>query len=273
MQQPEPPIRGRHRESDIDGPNYLAMPYRAWPASARPTVHCGGCNEEMQPVLDPRYPHEFRCPGECAGYVDIIPPRTPRRTPTDTSWGNHQCGVLVRGKRCVEPVASRDDFACRTCTDRIIRRGWETKKARGTILELVGNLMMQRERAKRLREERNAQTAAAEARAQARLNTSHHVVYYVRLGRNHIKIGTTGDLPRRMNELRCVNPANLLAAEPGAHTLEKERHTQFKKWRYSVRREDFAEAPELLEHIATVRAEHGDPYTVAAQLVQRQTIQ
>ena len=67
--------------------------------------------------------------------------------------------------------------------------------------------------------------------------------------------------------MRVVNNSNLLAAEPGGFALEHERHDQFRKWRYHRRKEDFGEAPELLDHIKTLRAEHGDPYELAARLL------
>jgi hypothetical protein len=118
---------------------------------------------------------------------------------------------------------------------------------------------MQREK------EREAEAKRA-AQDLARRDSSSYVVYYARLGANHIKIGTTADLPRRMVELRVVNASNLLAAEPGGFDVERLRHQQFRKWRYSRRKEDFGEGPDLLEHIRAVRGEHGDPYQLAGRL-------
>lgn len=76
-----------------------------------------------------------------------------------------------------------------------------------------------------------------------------HVVYYVRLGNDHVKIGTTGNLNRRMRELRVANKDNLLAVERGTYTLEKHRHQQFAAYKFPGWKEDFHESEELLAHI------------------------
>lgn len=78
-------------------------------------------------------------------------------------------------------------------------------------------------------------------------------VYYVRF-RDRIKIGTTTDLPGRME---AVIHEELLAIEPGGNAVERHRHLQFVQFR--AQREWFTPAPELLEHVRQVRAEHGDP--------------
>lgn len=260
MQQPEP-YRNDQR----------VVPYSSYPRREQPVVWCGGCSQRMRPSSDARYPHEYRCPGNCGGYVDVMPP----------TWrSERRCGGQRQGLRCNRPLAD-NQIVCVECIldegRNLLSSPWRHTADPAhphPLIQLAGRALAAEE-AQRQHDEAERELLAAkqdhkDQLAAARADTASNVVYYVRLGHNHIKIGTTGDLPRRMNELRCVNPANLLAAEPGAHTLEKERHTQFRKWRYSVRREDFAEAPELLEHIAAVRAEHGDPYAVAAQLVQRQ---
>ena len=71
--------------------------------------------------------------------------------------------------------------------------------------------------------EREAERARLAALREQEAADRPHVVYYVRLGENHIKIGTTSRLPERMVELRVANPANLLAAEPGGFDVEKRR--------------------------------------------------
>lgn len=277
MPQPDPRQPGANG-STPQSPRYSNLPYSCWPADRRPRIRCGGCNEQMEPTGNPAYPHEWKCPGECDGYVDLFPPVTVPATTSRPRYGpsSRECGAVVAGVRCGQPL-DRGELCCETCERRIVDAMWSDdgnprtgrRGRRQHILDLVGNLAFQRERAKRLTKEKNEKAAKAEAARVARQDTSHHVVYYVRLGRNHIKIGTTGDLPRRMAELRCVNADNLLAAEPGGPDVEKQRHQQFKKWRYHVRKEDFGESRDLLRHIAEVRAEHGDPYALAAELVKR----
>lgn len=71
------------------------------------------------------------------------------------------------------------------------------------------------------------------------------VVYYVRIG-EHIKIGTTADLARRMGEL-YVQPDALLATEPGGQRVEAQRHAEFADERFN--RELFEPSDRLLAHI------------------------
>lgn len=111
-------------------------------------------------------------------------------------------------------------------------------------------------------EQKRAEQEARKADA-----ASAHVVYYVRLGENHVKIGTTGRLEERMRELRVANRVNLLAAEPGDRTVEKRRHRQFTILRYDSRKEDFAESPRLLGHIKDIRNRWGDPWQLPARLL------
>jgi hypothetical protein len=75
------------------------------------------------------------------------------------------------------------------------------------------------------------------------------VIYYVRIG-YHIKIGTTVDLTTRMNSLM---PDHFLATEPGDRDLERRRHDQFRHL-LAKGREYFNPGPDLLAHIASLRA-------------------
>lgn len=222
-------------------------------------VQCG-CLAWMKPDIGNK-PHGFRCP-VCGGCCDvqILNPKTDHRT----------CGVYVTGLRCGARLKS-DESMCRGCAwaavDQVIGFPGDREKLLNRFgEEAVRDRSMELARSERHRKAREESLARVAWEA-ARTDDASHVVYYARLGRNHIKIGTTNRLPKRMAELRVVNPTNLLAAEPGGYTLERERHEQFRKWRYNRRKEDFGEGTDLLEHITTTRAEHGDPYVLAARLL------
>jgi len=237
------------------GPTSGAIGRYVWlPDKVQPRVWCG-CGGRMRPVGGEERPHEFDCE-ECKGFIDLHPP--------DQGWEPKRCGVMKHSLRCNNPI-NLGEMVCTTCVRDVISDGF-TKNQRPYMRELLG----QEELAQELFEQRQAHLAAQDEKRAAqdatRKETAHHVVYYCRLGNNHIKIGTTGDLPRRMVELRVVNVTNLLAAEPGGYELEHQRHTQFRKWRYQRRKEDFGEGPDLLQHIKDVRAQHGDPYALAAKL-------
>lgn len=78
------------------------------------------------------------------------------------------------------------------------------------------------------------------------------VVYYVRLG-DHVKIGTTKNLQRRLESLYVSHdPDALLGWEPGGEEVETMRHAQFGSERVWANRELFNPSPRLLAHIATL---------------------
>ena len=81
------------------------------------------------------------------------------------------------------------------------------------------------------------------------------MVYYVRhLG--HVKIGHTTSIMMRLRTLR-VKPTDLLAWEPGGAALERKRHEEFAASNVrgdGLGREHFAATPDLMGHIAHVRA-------------------
>lgn len=93
------------------------------------------------------------------------------------------------------------------------------------------------------------------------------VVYYVRIRPGVIKIGVTINLDDRLKAMRMSAPGDLLAAEPGDRAVEKARHAKFADFRMDCRREDFAEADELLAYIRAVRSRYGDPRTLPARLL------
>jgi hypothetical protein len=86
---------------------------------------------------------------------------------------------------------------------------------------------------------------------------SNDLVYYIRRD-DLIKIGWTRRLRDRM---RALHPDELLALEPGDHTLENYRHLQFQDLRVSatIGVEWFTPAPVLLDHIAEVAVTHTTP--------------
>lgn len=93
------------------------------------------------------------------------------------------------------------------------------------------------------------------------------VVYYVRIRPGVIKIGVTINLDDRLKAMRMSAPGDLLAAEPGDRAVEKARHAKFADFRMDCRREDFAEADELLAYVSALRARYGDPHTLPARLL------
>jgi len=94
----------------------------------------------------------------------------------------------------------------------------------------------------------NARLDARQQIVQGR--TPSAVVYYIDLG-EHIKIGFTTSLDRRLSALR-VDREQLLAYEPGGRDLEKQRHREFKAERLG-QRENFRKSERLMRHIeATV---------------------
>lgn len=233
----------------------------------QPQVWCG-CKTRME--LDPtRKPHGFMCPN-CGGCVDVIPPID--------HWEWHKCGAVHKGVRCLEPVP-RGAVVCIRCEQEGARDLAGGASGRKFLIDLLGgapelrkqmDAMSVMERAARRFERETAEKEKREAKRRQRESEVGYVVYYVRVGPSQVKIGTTNNLPRRMKEHRVVNRDNVLAAEPGGFPTEKRRHEQFKKWRWKQihKTEDFAESPDLLAHIKATRAEHGDPYQLAARLHQ-----
>jgi hypothetical protein len=81
------------------------------------------------------------------------------------------------------------------------------------------------------------------------------VVYYIRFG-NRIKIGTTTNLPKRMEVLPHDE---ILAIEPGDTTREHGRHAEFRRHLTPGQREWFEVAPAILGHASALRAKYGPP--------------
>lgn len=91
------------------------------------------------------------------------------------------------------------------------------------------------------------------------------VVYYIRFS-GSIKIGTTTNLPQRMQTLPMEE---LLAVEPGGYNIERKRHAEFRSAR--VQREWFRPTPPLLLLIATLRRQHGDPMAYWERMTRRES--
>jgi hypothetical protein len=96
---------------------------------------------------------------------------------------------------------------------------------------------------------------AEEARMRAELGGHLGFVYYLRVG-ERVKIGFSTDVKRRMRQY--PPGSQLLAVEPGDYGIELRRHRQFSGSRTDGR-EWFRPTPDLLEHIATMVASHGEP--------------
>ena len=218
---------------------------------------CPACNASMLPSDDVQYPHAFVCP-KCTGQVDI-------QIGLDRLHEYTCGGITVNGIRCeVRIPAGRT--VCENCTYVAALEWVKETRGRKVLAALLADDEVEAARmeARRRREE---EMEAKRRKAQEEGNQPAHVVYYARLGKNHIKIGTTNRLSQRMVELRVVNADNLLAAEPGGFDVEHQRHEQFKKWRYNRRKEDFGEGKDLLEHIQVIRSQFGDPYELAARML------
>lgn len=87
----------------------------------------------------------------------------------------------------------------------------------------------------------------------------HFVVYYLQLG-EHVKIGYTGNLRKRLKDY----PLNrrLLAYEPGDGNVEGQRHFQFREY-LAVGKEYFTPGPKLIEHLNQLRVKAGAPEIVS----------
>lgn len=105
------------------------------------------------------------------------------------------------------------------------------------------------------REQVDASTQRAEAKAARSGNREGALVYYAQIG-NYIKIGFSTRLQARMRTLRVDK---LLAIEPGGPELERQRHIDFAAERVDLRRENFRASPALLGHISETRQKYGLP--------------
>lgn len=144
---------------------------------------------------------------------------------------------IERWKKIWEPLP--DMFECRMCHWRLIRHR-ESGEVFCTNTKDCGWFSPPDEW-----EDWSARVIAARAEV-------NEVVYYVRFG-DRVKIGTTKNLDKR---LPFIPHDEVMATEPGGPYVEQQRHKQFKHLRAKVgrSREWFRLAPELVEHIAGVKA-------------------
>lgn len=212
------------------------------------TVRCG-CGRTMAP--DVIGPQRYRC--GCGARVQLlgVPAYRPGR-----------CSLL-RGTRICNGAKLHDDPTCEPCAVLISTLALarpETAEQLGTKRGATEYHRARKAEIERLVEERD-ELARVDRRPNVTLPC---VVYYCELRPNVVKIGTTSQLAARMKGLR-VPPAALLAAEPGHYELEKQRHRQFASQRIA-QREDFVVNDALRTHIASVAAEHGDPFDLVARM-------
>ncbi|MFF1547138.1 hypothetical protein [Streptomyces sp. NPDC058291] len=121
------------------------------------------------------------------------------------------------------------------------------------------NMQQRAEREQQLEDDRAA-NAASVAFQKLLEDQPDGVVYYIRRG-NLIKIGTTRAF---VNRMRSLMPDEVLAIEPGSYSLENQRHQQFEETRFGrdrrgTRNEYFHPSPRLIDHIRSLRAQHGTP--------------
>lgn len=156
----------------------------------------------------------------------------------------HKC--QIKGCPFVSTIESP---VCEDHMQQIGRIYLETRSVAGSFL--------------RLREALNRDIAASVTRAQENAVGPDggfiETVYYVRMS-DHVKIGTTNDLTRRLRSLYLDHdPKLLLAVEPGGWSVEQHRHAQFNDERVWSNRELFNPSPRLLAHIADLNAKYAPP--------------
>lgn len=239
----------------------------------RLTIWCP-CGRRMAPVVGTK---TQVC--ACGAGVDVDLEMTQAGADRCQAWvGRVRCGKYIphdRPKFISPHHRTKTDYqfgremVCDDCAKRLLDLAVADDIGRKYLIKAIGEREIQNARWEMARDEHEKREAARREREEvlrATRESALHLVYYVRLGENHIKIGTTTRLAERMVELRVANRENLLAVEPGGFEHEQQRHKQFNKLRYQRRKEDFAESPELLTLITELRSTWGDPWDAAARL-------
>lgn len=152
------------------------------------------------------------------------------------------------------PIVKIDGhLMCEAHYFEINKFGLDNFQDQGSAQEMLPEVMARQKRA-------NAEAERRKAVARARANQP-GFVYYIRMD-DLIKIGYARDISQRM---RAYPPsAELLAAHPGTEALERQIHGDMKAF-LRRGREWFAPHERVMERISEVRAQFGDPSSMAYQ--------
>jgi len=183
---------------------------------------------------------------------------------------NTQCPIIYEdGHRCRRPKKP-GEYTCAECAFIIARATLEVPSQRQRLAKVEAFVMMEEDRSALFRADRERRDAFFDDIRQRQALIECHVVYYALIKPGVIKIGTTRNLARRMNDLR-LSFSDALAAEPGDERLEKMRHHEFGdlRVRQGTRHEDFHDSDRLRAHIATLLAKYGTPSDLVHDLLTR----
>lgn len=211
----------------------------------KPTLTCS-CKTNMDPVETLGEGH-FRCP-KCRTRVHVTTPFSGKRDKCHLSLGGEQrCPNEAAGPTTTLCLRHAQEAAEWILRDPTRREEMIDKAASAEWFEKTRDGINERHAEyRRTREETALQLPS--------------FVYYVRLRPGCIKIGRSIDVAGRMASFRVWDKDELLAVEPGGQSTEKARHRQFGHIRQRADLEEFDEAPDLMEHIAAVRSDHGEPW-------------
>lgn len=215
-----------------------------------------GCTRTMQPDTYAG-PGRYRC--SCGQRIAIT--GLPR-------YDARHCPMPRGNRRCNGPK-DPDDWLCEPCTMMITRTALRNPEITEQLAEDNASIDYNAKynfQFSLFRERHEEQRKASDRKADARKVC---VVYYALLRPGIVKIGTSTQLPVRMESFR-VPAQNVLAAEPGYFKLENARHRQFADVRIDRNREDFELDDRLQAHIDKVRSIHGDPYELVARILAKQ---
>lgn len=100
-----------------------------------------------------------------------------------------------------------------------------------------------------------------EAPEPAEIRPTQQFVYYLMISPYVVKIGTSANLPSRLNGLR-TDAQYIVAIERGGQPLEAQRHKQFAAERLG-RRENFQLSAALKHHIESLQPERDELLSIA----------
>lgn len=159
-------------------------------------------------------------------------------------------------------IGPAPDYGVRPCClptcQRLIPRNQEHPVCRECGIAIAADYLNDATRAGLVRNEYAERVRVLRAEGD-RQRIARSQVYYVRIpGDDLVKIGYAASLKERLTGLRVPREA-LLAVEPGARDVERERHQQFRAFRVNPKREDFWLSPELERWIQSLREQHPLP--------------